>query len=206
MGACGTRAPFTRQKSLVRTQPRPLSWAAVNGTGPPVGSTMCRVWMATATSLSSSQAPLSRTARATGSTSPLRDDRGAAVRSGSLHLAVADLLQPVQGQGAHARRRGVLGQVSGRAARDQRYGGEPDDQRAEQLGHAGQRPGHLWVGHGRAEGAVEVQAEGDLVRPRRQPDCMLGQLAPAWVMAAAPGRTRARRPGQARRSGRGPGP
>jgi hypothetical protein len=49
----------------------------------------------TATSLSSSQAPLSRTARATGSASPLRDDRGAAVRSGSLYLAVADLLQPV---------------------------------------------------------------------------------------------------------------
>jgi len=41
-----------------------------------------------------------------------------------------------------------------------------------------QRPGRLRVGDDWAEGTVEVQAEGDLVRPRRQPDGPLGQDSP----------------------------
>ena len=93
-------------------------------------------------------------------------------------LAVADLLEAVQAQVAHPRRVGVGGQVVGRAPGDQRHGGEASGQRAEQLDHALQRPGRLRVGDDWAEGAVEVQAEGDLVRPRRQPDGPLGQDSP----------------------------
>ena len=90
------------------------------------------------------------------------------------HLAVTDLLQPVHAQVAHAGRGGVLGQVVGRAARDQGHGREPLGQGAEQLNHALQGPGRLGVGHDRAQGAVEVEAERHLVGPGGQPGCVLG--------------------------------
>jgi hypothetical protein len=68
----------------------------------------------------------------------------------------------------------VLGQKIGRAARNQRDGGKPVGQGLEQLDDTLERSGRLRVVHDRAEGAVEVQAQGDLAGPRGHPGGVLG--------------------------------
>jgi hypothetical protein len=53
----------------------------------------------------------------------------------------------------------VLGEVRGRASRDQGNGGEPAGQRTEQVDHAGQWPRLAGIVDDGREGAIEVQAQ-----------------------------------------------